>query len=179
MEAFIDLLRRYEIELLIDTRSSPYSRYSPQFNREVLSEALRVAKVSYLFLGEGLGGRPGDPAFYDSQGYVRYDRIAESAAFEQALQRLLQVSGNARSAILCSEEDPTDCHRRRLVSKVLESRGVEILHIRGDGRLQTEAEIKQATCGDQPTLFALDQGSEWKSTRSVLDKKTRQPSSES
>ena len=57
INAFLELLTRHSIELLVDTRSQPYSRYSPQFNRETLKAWLGEAEIAYLFLGEQLGGR--------------------------------------------------------------------------------------------------------------------------
>jgi uncharacterized protein (DUF488 family) len=36
IERFVDLLRLHPIQVLIDTRSQPYSRYAPQFNRKSL-----------------------------------------------------------------------------------------------------------------------------------------------
>jgi uncharacterized protein (DUF488 family) len=32
LEAFLQLLKAYETEVLIDTRSDPYSRFAPHFN---------------------------------------------------------------------------------------------------------------------------------------------------
>ena len=36
LEAFLSLLRLHRIEVLIDTRSAPYSRFAPQFNKDAL-----------------------------------------------------------------------------------------------------------------------------------------------
>jgi uncharacterized protein (DUF488 family) len=41
-------------------------------------------------------------------------------------------------AILCAEEDPTECHRRVWVARGLRERGATVQHIRGDGRLDAD-----------------------------------------
>ena len=40
-DAFVDLLKKHDIQVLTDTRSSPYSKFVPQFNREELERALK------------------------------------------------------------------------------------------------------------------------------------------
>jgi uncharacterized protein (DUF488 family) len=175
-EDFIDLLVRREIGGVIDVRSSPYSRYASQFNREILRPALQGRAIQYLFLGDLLGGRVEDERFYDQWGHVMYGRVAESPGFREGIERLLAVAGQLRMALLCGEEDPTNCHRRLLVGRVLAERGVQIAHLRGDGRVQTEAEVAAAenfskTKG-QRSLFDFEEPGEWKSTQSVLPRKT-------
>ena len=52
---FIALLREARIELLVDVRSIPRSRTNPQFNIDVLPEALAAAGIGYHHL-LALGG---------------------------------------------------------------------------------------------------------------------------
>jgi hypothetical protein len=78
LDAFVDLLVRHGIEGVVDVRSSPYSRYASQFNREVLRPALEHRAISYVFLGDLLGGRVDDDRYYDGQGHVLYGQLAES-----------------------------------------------------------------------------------------------------
>ena len=54
---FLELLFRHEIEEVVDVRSSPHSRYNPQFNRKTLQAALSEAGIGYVFMGAELGGR--------------------------------------------------------------------------------------------------------------------------
>src|SRR5579871_3977660 len=73
-ELFSELLARHAIQVLVDVRSAPYSRYAPQFDREILQQSLQKANVKYLFLGRELGGRPGNLDYYDADGHVLYSR---------------------------------------------------------------------------------------------------------
>ena len=172
-EAFVALLKAHDIEVLVDVRSAPYSKFVPHFNGDALKPAVVRAGIKYLYLGRELGGRPREPRFYDSEGHVRYDRIAESPEFHEGIERLLRGIREHRVAIMCNEEDPHECHRRLLVGRVLTERGVAVLHIRGDGRVQPEAELAEADRKDAPAevqqefAFVAKETPEWKSTRSV------------
>lgn len=167
LDAFLDLLARRRIDVVVDVRSSPYSRYASQFNREAIGPALVDRAIQYLFLGDLLGGRAEDPGFYDEQGHVLYGRQAQSPGFRQGIERLLRWIGQFRAALLCGEEDPTNCHRRLLVGRVLQEQGVCVMHIRGDGRVQSEAEVAaeetfRKTKG-QLSLFDTEEPGQWKS----------------
>jgi uncharacterized protein (DUF488 family) len=171
LEAFRDLLQRHAVQTVVDVRSSPYSQYCPHFDREALHAYLNEHGVAYRFLGDALGGRPPDDSFYDERGRVLYDQVAASPAFRQGIDRLIREARRHRVAVLCGEEDPTECHRRRLVGRVLTQRGLEVIHIRGDGRAQTEEELARdehlRKTGGQLTLFEIEEADPWRSTRSV------------
>lgn len=181
LEKFLDLAEEHGIELMVDVRSSPYSGYVVEFNKERLQNHLGSRRIDYLFLGDVLGGRPQDERFYDPEGYVLYDRLAESQQFREGLLRLLGAIRCRRAALLCGEEDPTDCHRRRLIGRVLGERGFRMIHVRGDGLAETEEEVArreefQKTKG-QLTLFDVEETDSWRSTRSVSPRKPRPSSS--
>ena len=86
-----------------------------------------------------------------------------------------------RVALMCGEEDPAHCHRRLLVARVLIERGHQILHIRGDGRVESDAEVAaesgKSLVNEQPALFAELDEDQWRSTASVLPKKAPASSS--
>jgi uncharacterized protein (DUF488 family) len=164
LEHFLALLREHEVEALVDVRSSPYSRFAPQYNREALKASLEREGVKYGFLGRELGGRPEGEGFYDDEGHVLYGRVAASSLFAAGLERLERGLDRCRVAIMCSEEDPTHCHRRLLVTRVLLDRRVDVVHVRGDGRLQRDGELGGLGQGD---IFNGFEEKAWRSTRSV------------
>jgi len=172
LDDFLDLLVQHQINVLVDVRSSPYSRYASHFNKKAIEGPLQGRAIRYLFLGDVLGGRAQGEQFYDDQGHVLYGRLAESPQFQEGIERLLRGVATHRVALMCGEEDPTDCHRRRLIGRVLGQRGVDVLHIRGDGRVQREAQLaaeeKFRKTKGQLTLFDVEEADEWKSTQSVL-----------
>ncbi len=142
LDAFLDLLILHTIEVLIDTRSAPYSRFAPQFNKDALKAAVLGQGIKYGFYGKELGGRPDGEEFYDAQGHVLYGEVAQSPLFQEGLARVMSGAEKYRVALLCSEEDPNICHRRLLIVRVLDTRGVSVTHIRGDGRLESEGELQ-------------------------------------
>lgn len=179
---FLQLLQQAGIDAVADVRSEPRSRYAPHFDAEAIRRGLSEAGIAYAQFGDSLGGRPADARYYDADGHVRYDRLAASPAFLAGIARLSRGVESHRVALLCSEEDPVGCHRRLLVGRVLRARGLTVLHIRGDGTLETEEDVAARAGGrsaEQLTLFDDDEVTEWRSTRSVLAASRQRSSSES
>jgi uncharacterized protein (DUF488 family) len=176
LDTLLDLLRTEQIEVLVDVRSAPYSRYAPHFNREALGPALEEAGLRYLYLGDALGGRPSRAEHYDAEGHALYSAMAEQPDFREAIARLLRGARSHRIALICAEADPTDCHRRLLVGRVLTQQGAELRHITPDRPPQVETEVKLSPSADQAKLFEVGRP-EWRSTRSVS--RSRAPSTSS
>lgn len=173
LEHFMGLLKRYSVEVVADTRSYPYSNYSPHYDRELLKGALINAGLKYVDLGSELGGRPKGDEFYDSEGHVFYDKVAATATFQEGLSRLEKGIEKYTVAILCSEENPAICHRKLLVGRILAAHGIMVEHIRGDGRIQSDDDVSasMAPADGQTGLFADTEASAWKSIPSVSRKK--------
>jgi uncharacterized protein (DUF488 family) len=170
-EHFASLLSGYKVDCVVDVRSSPWSRFAPQFNQEALGPALAARGVDYVFLGTELGGRPEAGELYDDEGHVDYGAVADTGLFKAGIGELEACARDRRVVIMCSEEDPTDCHRRLLITRVLQTRDVTVDHIRGDGQVQSEADLDAA----QQSLFAEEKP--WRSTQSVSHRRPRATSS--
>ena len=138
LETFVAFLKCHEVAKVADVRSTPYSRFNPQFNRDSLANSLVSHGIGYVFLGRELGGRPDDPACYEN-GRVRYDRVAATPVFQRGLDRVMQDAAAGNVAIMCAEKEPLECHRTLLVGQALEVRGVAVRHIRADGTLEDHA----------------------------------------
>lgn len=143
LEKFISLLKSNEIELVVDIRSRPYSRFASWFNKAAINESLHDNEIRYIFLGDKLGGKPDDKRYYDAEGHVAYSLIAARPEFHEGIERLMKGCMGHRIALMCSEENPLNCHRFHLVSESLENNGINVIHIRGDGRLQSQRELKK------------------------------------
>jgi uncharacterized protein (DUF488 family) len=152
---FLELLRMHEVDLLLDVRSNPYSKFSPHFNRETLRRAVDGGMLLYGYGGDRLGGRPLDPAFLDDRGKPSYAKITVSRPFQEAIADLIaglqEQGGNL--CLMCSEEDPTDCHRRCLVGAALARHGVVVCHVRGDGTVETEDAVARRSIDDQTSIL--------------------------
>lgn len=154
-DELIALLQRYGVEYVGDVRSVPYSRRRSEFSREPLERLLHSAGLRYIFLGETLGGRPDDPACYDADGHVDYDRCRTASSFLSGIGRVETAYREGhRLALLCSEACPTDCHRSKLLAEMLLERGVPVTHIDEDGNLVEHAEIAARLHGSQLSFVA-------------------------
>lgn len=175
MEDFLQLLARHSIQVVVDVRSSPYSRYATHFSQAPLKKALREHGLYYLFMGDAIGGVPQSSQFYDTEGHVLYGKIVATEAFQSAIKRLLDGITNYHVTLMCGEEPPEGCHRHHMIAKVLRERGVRVLHIRGDGSLEDDEDVARRNrlgTKDNPnqhTLFgsAPTEVEEWRSARPV------------
>ena len=178
VEHFLTLLKAHAVQVVVDERSQPYSKYATQFDQDALKLALQDAGIRYLYLGRELGGRPEGDEFYDDEGHVLYDCVAATCLFQEGFSRLERGIREYKVVMLCAEENPAACHRRLLVGRVLHDHGIQVEHIRGDGRIQTEEEVAAEVDPnrDQLSLFQKVEAEPWKSIPSVLRKK--RPNSE-
>ncbi len=139
IERFISLLRQHGIQAVADVRSTPYSRFNPQFRRESLAASLSDAGIRYVFLGQELGARSQDPSCYDGNR-VSYAKLARSALFQSGLERLISGMREFRIALMCAEREPLDCHRTILVTREVEHRGIPVTHVLPDGTLEPNSQ---------------------------------------
>lgn len=136
---FIYLLKKYEIELLVDVRTYPYSRFHTQFRQAALESSLDVANINYLFLGEELGGRPKDPALY-TNGRVNHAAVKQTPLFRLGIEQVEKLARqNIRLALMCSEADQNHCHRKHMLSGEFVRDGFMVIHINKSGSLESEA----------------------------------------
>ena len=149
MAHFLALLRDHGIGLVVDARSRPFSRFNPHFNRERLARALAEAGIGYEWRGAALGGRPEDPAFVLPDGALDRAALWRWPDLVAALDAVADEARKRDVALLCAEENPLACHRRTLLTPPMTARGFAVLHIRGDGRIEPEADLAP----DQPDLF--------------------------
>jgi hypothetical protein len=147
-EKICDLLKTNHIDLLVDVRSAPYSRYVPDFNREPFSRRLQAAGIGYSFAGEKLGGRPTDASLYkdkiipdgniDKAKYLKlvdYDEVEKREFYQEGIKRLIELAHDHTLAIMCSEENPDQCHRSHLITRTLLKMSIHVQHIRQDGSI--------------------------------------------
>ncbi|MBI3067374.1 MAG: DUF488 domain-containing protein [Betaproteobacteria bacterium] len=134
---FLALLGDARIEALVDVRAYPGSRRHPQFAREALERSLAEAGVRYLWEGTALGGRrrPAQDSPHvalRNEGFRAYADHMMSQAFRQGLDRVLAIAGGGRTAIMCAERLPWQCHRW-LIADYLVTHAVRVLHIIAPG----------------------------------------------
>lgn len=142
IEDFIDELKSYDILYLLDVRSKPFSKWNPQFNQNALELELKNNGITYVFLGDTLGGLPDDRSCYDTNGKVVYDLIKEKDFFQNGLKRLITANEkHIKIAIMCSESKPEECHRSKLIGQELLKRKISLSHIVTDKKIKSQETV--------------------------------------
>ncbi len=142
MDDFLAVLRPEGVELLVDVRTVPRSRHTPQWNREAVAAALPAHGIRYHHL-PALGGfrkpRPDSPnTGWRNLSFRGYADYMATPAFTAGLAELLALAAATPTAIACTEAVPWRCHRS-LIADALAIRGVEVRHLMGprSSRLHT------------------------------------------
>jgi len=115
IEEFLDILRCYKIEVVIDVRRWPTSKWFEHFKKENLKKILKENNIGYFHF-ENLGG-------YRKGGYEKYTKTKE---FKETLNELIKIAKN--TVIICAEKLPWKCHRT-FIAQVLEKKKIEVTHI--------------------------------------------------
>ena len=117
IEEFLDILKEYQINYLVDVRRFPSSKRFPHFNKENLSSKLKEMGINYIHYPD-LGG-------FREEGYLKYSQTQE---FRKVIMDMLLTINERMPVIMCTEWDPTKCHRF-YISEVLQEFGYEVIHI--------------------------------------------------
>jgi uncharacterized protein (DUF488 family) len=131
-EDLVEILKHYGIELLLDIRKIPYSRYNPQFNREEMMKVMPATGIGYEHCDELGGVRPPQEVMdrakscsERSRGFAGY---MQTDNFKRGLKRALELASQQRIALMCAESDPSHCHRF-WVADALGEQGIDVIHI--------------------------------------------------
>ena len=131
-EEFGHILTAHEIKVLVDVRMFPGSRRYPQFNKPALSESLTQLGIEYKHEPR-LGGRRAPRADSHNTAWrnVQFRAYAdhmETEEFRNVVKELLQLAGEARTAVMCAEAVWWRCHRS-LIADYLKAAGHTVIHI--------------------------------------------------
>lgn len=126
------LLQNYQITHLIDVRSMPRSRHTPQFNYDKLSDSLKDYGINYTHLSR-LGGLRSTSKNSHNLGWRNlsfrgYADHMQTEEFKSGLDELLDIASQHQVAIMCAEVLPWRCHRS-MIGDALLVRDIEVEHI--------------------------------------------------
>jgi uncharacterized protein (DUF488 family) len=138
-DAFIGILRAHQIQAVADVRLLPGSRRFPHFNRERLESSLQEVGIHYVHFPE-LGGRrkprPDSPhVAWRNEAFRGYADHMDTAEFHRGMDALMRLAVEKRTAIMCAEAVWWQCHRS-LIADWLKARGVEVLHILSENKVE-------------------------------------------
>jgi uncharacterized protein (DUF488 family) len=155
-DEFVTLLRENDIELLVDVRSFPGSRKFPQFNKESLEVTLPENGIHYIHLKQ-LGGRrkvkpDSKHTVWRREAFRGYADYMETEEFRKGIEELLGLAEDKRTAIMCSEAVWWRCHRS-MISDYIKSKGVTVLHIMGEGKINEHPYTSAARIVDGELVY--------------------------
>jgi uncharacterized protein (DUF488 family) len=160
LEELIDALRAHEIKTLVDIRAFPMSRRLPQFNRDSLEQTLPAAGIRYLWM-KALGGyrkktlEESPHIALRNQSFRNYADYMLTPEFENAMDELIALAEQSRTAYMCAERVYFRCHRM-LVSDWLVAHGHEVLHIDATGPVRPHKLTQEARMIDERLLYRGD-----------------------
>lgn len=132
-DQMLEMLRRNQIDLLVDVRSFPSSKKFPQWNKSAIIDAL-PGDIGYRWIRK-LGGRrhtrEGEMSAnggWRVKAFRDYADYMASADFREGLDELIELAQHQHPAIMCSEAVPWRCHRR-LITDALIVAGIEVVDI--------------------------------------------------
>ena len=153
LEEFLALLAEARIGCLVDVRAYPASRRHPQFARAALETALPAAGIGYLWEGKALGGRrkssqESPHIALRNSGFRAYADHMMTDEFQAALERLIGLGRGRRTAVMCAERLPWQCHRY-FISDSLVARGVPVTHLISPQQARTHElnKLARSECG--------------------------------
>ena len=137
IDEFIRMLRAHDVRRLVDVRTVPGSRRNPQFGADALKSSLQAAGIEYLHM-KALGGlrKPAPDSInagWKNTSFRGYADYMQTKEFNAALERLIALAGEKRTAIMCAEAVPWRCHRS-LVADALVAREIPVEHIMSESR---------------------------------------------
>lgn len=144
IEYFIDMLQKYNINYVLDVRSTPYSQFAENYNRENIRAILKKVGIEYSFMGNYFGARPEDRTLYSKDGYLDFDKTRNSEKFLNGVSSVIKgIHAGNNITLMCTEKDPIECHRAIMVARTFYERSIEVQHILADSSLQSHEELNQ------------------------------------
>lgn len=168
-EELLTLLQQYDIQYLLDVRSAPYSKFNPQFNQNELKHFLQQHGITYVFMGDTLGGRPEDDSCY-TDGKVDYEKIKTKDFFKTGIERLKTAySKDIPLAMMCSESKPQECHRSKLIGEYLRDEDIRIVHIDENGKEKSQPEVMLIVTKGKSTIDLFGEKESFTSRKSYKE----------
>jgi uncharacterized protein (DUF488 family) len=142
IDYFLEMLKHYQVNCVVDVRSVPTSRFNPQFNKKSIALSLEANGIDYLHFGEAFGGRQTDSLLLDNEGRVDFEKVRNTEKFNDAIGRIWKGAHDGYSiALMCSEAEPLSCHRFIMISPALKD--FKVLHILKDKSSLSQEDLEE------------------------------------
>lgn len=144
MERFVEMLRKYKIDVVVDIRGTPYSKYNTQYNKEALYNSLKELDFKYIYMGREFAAQRDNKLIYTWEGYSDFEKVINEPSFINGIERLKKgLAKGYRIVLLGAKQDPVNCHRFALVGRELYKRGFDVKHIGDDLSTSSQLELEE------------------------------------
>ena len=89
VEYFISMLKKYNINYVLDVRSIPYSKYAEQYDRQNIEKYISYNEIRYSFMGKFFGARPKEKELYCAEGYLDFEKVRKSERFLKGFKNVM------------------------------------------------------------------------------------------
>ncbi|HEK8845259.1 TPA: DUF488 domain-containing protein [Clostridioides difficile] len=144
-DKLINMIKKYDINCVVDIRETPYSKYNIQYNKEAFNESLRNSGFLYIYMGKEFGAKRTNKDVYTQEGYADFEKVAKEDIFFNGIERLKKgCQMGYRIVLLGAMQEPIRCHRSILVGKVLNKEGFDVKYIMHEGNLAYQEDIEES-----------------------------------
>ncbi|HFL2571219.1 TPA: DUF488 family protein [Clostridioides difficile] len=144
-DKLINMIKKYDINCVVDIRETPYSKYNIQYNKETFNESLRNSGFLYIYMGKEFGAKRTNKDVYTQEGYADFEKVAKEDIFLNGIERLKKgCQMGYRIVLLGAMQEPIRCHRSILVGKVLNKEGFDVKYIMHEGNLAYQEDIEES-----------------------------------
>ena len=142
IDYFLEILKYYHVNCVVDVRSMPASRFNPQFNKKSLASSLKDNGIDYLYFGESFGARQTDLLLLDNEGRVDFEKVRNTEKFSDGIGRIWKGAHDGYLiALMCSEAEPLSCHRFVMISPALKD--FKVHHILKDQSILNQEDLEE------------------------------------
>ncbi len=144
LNAFIQELKKHNINVVIDVRSSAYSERYPDYNKPNIEQTLKQIGIYYRNYTSEFGARQENRSFYSPEGYLDFDIFSKSNQFQSGVSKMVDsVEKGYKIAFMCAEKEPIQCHRAIMVARAFAKLGFTVIHLMPNGITKNQKTIEE------------------------------------
>ena len=141
---FIEILKKYNINCVVDIRAIPYSKYNIQYNKEFFQNSLKKLGYTYIYMADEFGAKRRTRESYNSEGYADFEKVILEDDFKRGIERLKTGCNKGYKIVLLGAmQDAIRCPRAILVGRALIKHGFDVKYIMHEGNLKTQDELEE------------------------------------
>lgn len=143
-DKLIEILKKYNINCVVDIRAIPYSKYNTQYNKELFQENLKKLGYTYIYMADEFGAKRKTRESYNDEGYANFEKVILEDDFKKGVKRLkVGCDKGYKIVLLAAIQEPIRCPRAILVGRELVKEGFNVKHIMHEGDLKSQVDLEE------------------------------------